>query len=333
MNRFSLYLALLAVGLALPTLANAQTTVSSLPAASALNGSEKIPAMQGTAAVRIAPSQIVTLAAESLQPLDADLTSLATVTSTSTGRDLLTAADAAAIRTKAGLGTVSTQAASNVSITGGSVTGITDLLIADGGTGASTAANARANLGIGRTYVTGRYYLPDGITNVTTSATAPGLNSMRGYLAFMREPVTAAVLGVRISTLAAAGNVQMMLYAADATSMAPTGAALHCGANVSTAATGAAAESGLTLSIPQGYVWFFTNSDNATAVFYSISTAGIANGVAALMGSTSAANLVSTTGVAKSQTYGTCPTLTGNYTTDSFTDTTNASVPIVMFRK
>ena len=49
-------------------------------------------------------------------------------------------------RTSLGLGTIATQDASNVAITGGSVSGITDLAVADGGTGASTAANARINL-------------------------------------------------------------------------------------------------------------------------------------------------------------------------------------------
>lgn len=37
---------------------------------------------------------------------------------------------------------------SNISITGGSITGITDLAVADGGTGASTAAAARTNLDV-----------------------------------------------------------------------------------------------------------------------------------------------------------------------------------------
>ena len=56
--------------------------------------------------------------------------------------------NAGTARTNLGLGTIATQASDNVSITGGSVTGITDLALADGGTGASSASAARTNLGL-----------------------------------------------------------------------------------------------------------------------------------------------------------------------------------------
>jgi len=46
-------------------------------------------------------------------------------------------------------GTIASQDSNAVSITGGSITGITDVAIADGGTGASTASGARTNLGLG----------------------------------------------------------------------------------------------------------------------------------------------------------------------------------------
>lgn len=60
---------------------------------------------------------------------------------------IATTAFVQAATTALGLGTMATQNANNVAITGGSITGITDLAIADGGTGASTAADARTNLG------------------------------------------------------------------------------------------------------------------------------------------------------------------------------------------
>lgn len=64
------------------------------------------------------------------------------------------AGDAATARSNLGLGSIATQASSSVSISGGTITGvsissITDLAVADGGTGASTAASARTNLGLG----------------------------------------------------------------------------------------------------------------------------------------------------------------------------------------
>ncbi len=71
-----------------------------------------------------------------------DQTNLVISVAGRTGAVTLTTADIG------GLGTIATQAASNVSITGGSITGITDLAVDDGGTGASNASDARTNLGL-----------------------------------------------------------------------------------------------------------------------------------------------------------------------------------------
>ena len=89
----------------------------------------------------------LTLAADKL-PYMSSTTAMSLTDLTSFGRSLIDDASASAARTTLGLGTISTQDSSNVTITGGSIYGITDLPVADGGTGASTAANARINLGV-----------------------------------------------------------------------------------------------------------------------------------------------------------------------------------------
>jgi len=65
------------------------------------------------------------------------------------GVNTLSVVDAATTRTNLGLGSISTQDSNSVAITGGSITAITDLAVADGGTGAGTAEDARTNLGLG----------------------------------------------------------------------------------------------------------------------------------------------------------------------------------------
>lgn len=72
----------------------------------------------------------------------------ATDTITAFGRSLLDDAGAAAAQATLGLGTMATQDAGAVNILGGTIVGITDLAVAHGGTGASTTANARVNLGL-----------------------------------------------------------------------------------------------------------------------------------------------------------------------------------------
>jgi hypothetical protein len=88
-----------------------------------------------------------------VQAYDADLTVLGGLAKTD-GNFIVgngstwVAESGATARTSLGLGSIATQNSNTVSITGGSVTGITDITVADGGTGASDAGTARTNLGL-----------------------------------------------------------------------------------------------------------------------------------------------------------------------------------------
>jgi hypothetical protein len=92
---------------------------------------------------------------------------------------------------------MSTQSSSNVSITGGSITGITDLAVADGGTGSSTAQGAINTLAGAVT--SGSYLRGNGtnvVMNTIQAADVPTLNqSTTGSAATLTTGRTIAITG------------------------------------------------------------------------------------------------------------------------------------------
>jgi hypothetical protein len=151
------------------------TTVNAFGAATAVN----IGAATGTATVNN-----TTLAAKAIT---ASTTLAVTGTSTLTGVVTATA------------GVTGPITSSSATITGGSITGITDLAVADGGTGASTAAGGLNNLLPSQTGNANKYLQTDG-TNASWDAVSLSTADITGTL-----PVANGGTGVTSST--GTGNV------------------------------------------------------------------------------------------------------------------------------
>jgi hypothetical protein len=142
---------------------------------------------------------------------------------------------------------------SAAAITGGTITGITDLAVADGGTGASTAAGALNNLLPSQTSATNKYLQSDG-TNASWDAVSLSTADITGTLA-----VANGGTGVTTST----GTTNVVL------SNSPT---------LVTPALGTPSAAVLT---------------NATGLPISTGVSGLGTGVATLLATPSSANLAS----------------------------------------
>jgi len=151
------------LGLSSGELSGTVITASSIPSGSYASGSIATAAIADNAVTFAQIQQVAS--GVLLGRASAGSGNVESITLTEAGRALLDDADASAQRTTLGLGTMAVQAASGVAIAGGTavlssgtisyatinggvISGITDLSIEDGGTGASTASGARTNLGL-----------------------------------------------------------------------------------------------------------------------------------------------------------------------------------------
>jgi hypothetical protein len=112
------------------------------------------------------------------------------------------------------LGTMSAQNSTTVAITGGTITGITDLTVADGGTGASTITANSVILGNGTSALSGNLVAPSTSGNILTSngttwtsAAAPtGITATTGSAPYYGARAFVNFNGTN-GTIRASGNV------------------------------------------------------------------------------------------------------------------------------
>jgi len=162
-----------------------------------------------------------------VQAYDADLAAIAALTPTDNNfivgnGTAFVAESGATARTSLGLGTIATQDSSNVSVTGGSITGITDLAIADGGTGASTATAAINNLLPAQTTASGKYLKSDG-TNTSWDDLNISTADITGTLPIANGGTGATSAGAARTALGLVIGTDVQAFDADLTTLGAGG--------------------------------------------------------------------------------------------------------------
>ena len=127
-------------------------------------------AVTGTTALTGALTASTATFSGAISSVSPAFTGTPTVPTATAGTNTTQAASTAFVTTAlSGLGTMSTQNANNVSITGGTITGITDLAVADGGTGASTFTANSVVLGNGTSSLAGNMVAPGAVGRLLVS--------------------------------------------------------------------------------------------------------------------------------------------------------------------
>lgn len=177
-------------------------------------------------------------------------------------------------------------------------------------------------------YVPGRWYHLIGGTPAAGAALASG--SIKLVPFELRAPIAIDRLGVRITTLAAAGNIQLAIYGMDPTTGKPTGSELLKTGSITTAAAANVNGTPTTTILLPGFYYAAVNADNATVVLQANNAAW--NNAALIGGSTQ--DIISSAAAVGLVHYSTPVTFNtwGNLTAATFTEATTAAYAMMQVR-